>query len=57
MPYHFIGMSKAHITQIIGKGYIEFGKWLYIPTLNLLLVFAHQQCQSVQYLAPLSDIS
>ncbi|MGP9557542.1 hypothetical protein [Psychrobacter sp. AOP7-A1-24] len=45
-----IGLSRHHCAQTLsseGVDSIEFGHWLAIPSQQLLLVFRHQQCVTI----------
>lgn len=45
---YIIGQYKADILVHLNDDYVEFGCWLYIPKLRVLLSFQRQICASIE---------
>lgn len=50
MTTTIIGRYKADIIAMLTDEYVEFGYWLYIPKLKVLLGFNKQICETMQIL-------
>lgn len=50
MPLSIIGQLKSDILKNLNTDYVEFGFWIYIPSLKTLLSFDKQICQTMQFI-------
>lgn len=50
MSNNIIGQNKKQILSTLTDDYVEFGHWLYVPSLKILLSFKRQICQSIEML-------
>lgn len=47
MPQSIIGQVKSEILKSLTSEYVEFGHWVYIPSLQTLLSFKNQICLEI----------
>lgn len=47
MPLSIIGQLKSDILKNLNTDYVEFGFWIYIPSLQTLLSFKNQICLEI----------
>lgn len=47
MPLSIIGQLKSEILKSLTSEYVEFGHWVYIPSLQTLLSFKNQICLEI----------
>ena len=48
--HQMLGLPKSQIIGQLTERYVEFGVWLYVPALSVLLSFDKQCCVAVDWL-------